>query len=178
MFQRTEAYPAVGRLEARWREIRGELESLAPQGFAQWPEQDIYDGSWTVFGLYAFGQKIVENCTRCPVTTACIEAIPGMVTAGFSAMAPGTHIKPHRGYSGSVLRAHLGLVPAQDCALRVGAETRAWEEGKALVFDDTTEHEAWNHGERTRVVLLLDFKRDPAAPLPLDALPLWLLLGK
>ncbi len=30
------------------------------------------------------------------------------------------------------------------CALRVANEVRAWKEGKCLVFDDTSEHEAWN----------------------------------
>ncbi len=176
MFQRTEDFPAIGLLEARWRDIRSELEQLAPQWFSQWPERDIYAGSWSVFGLYAFGQKIVESCVRCPITAECVESIPGMITAGFSALEPGTHIKPHRGYTGSVLRTHLGLVPAADCALRVGTETRSWEAGKAFVFDDTTEHEAWNRGERTRVVLLLDFKRDATAPLSLDALPAWLFV--
>jgi beta-hydroxylase len=40
----------------------------------------------------------------------------------------------------------------------VGSETKTWQEGKCIVFDDTTEHEAWNKGDKTRVVLLLDFK--------------------
>lgn len=35
--------------------------------------------------------------------------------------------------------------------------------GGLMLFDDTTEHEAWNRSGETRVVLLLDFKRDPAA---------------
>jgi beta-hydroxylase len=40
----------------------------------------------------------------------------------------------------------------------VGDQVQDWQEGKCLVFDDTTEHEAWNRGDRTRVVLLIDFK--------------------
>jgi ornithine lipid ester-linked acyl 2-hydroxylase len=40
----------------------------------------------------------------------------------------------------------------------VADETRTWNEGQCLVFDDTSEHEAWNRGASTRVVLLLDFK--------------------
>jgi len=31
------------------------------------------------------------------------------------------------------------------------------------VFDDTTEHEAWNRGDRTRIVLLIDFKMSDLA---------------
>ncbi|TMG93444.1 MAG: aspartyl/asparaginyl beta-hydroxylase domain-containing protein, partial [Betaproteobacteria bacterium] len=44
------------------------------------------------------------------------------------------------------------------CVLRVGSETRQWQEGKTLVFCDAVEHEAWNSGETERVVLLLDFR--------------------
>jgi len=32
----------------------------------------------------------------------------------------------------------------------------AWEEGKALVFDDSYEHEVWNRTDEDRVVLLWD----------------------
>jgi beta-hydroxylase len=88
-----------------------------------------------------------------------IENIPNLVTAGFSSLRPGTHIAPHTGYPDGVLRCHLGLVvPETGCGIRVGDETRHWEVGKCLVFDDTLEHEAWNHSDRTRVILLLDFK--------------------
>ena len=82
-----------------------------------------------------------------------------MTTAGFSFLAPGTVIRPHIGYSGEVLRCHLGLIVPEGCALRVGAETRNWDAGKRLVFDDTVEHEAWNSGAEGRAVLLIYFRR-------------------
>jgi len=62
--------------------------------FSPWPETDIYEGSWDVFGLYAFGEKLISNCSYCPKTTALIEQIPGLTTAGFSALAPGSHGRP------------------------------------------------------------------------------------
>ena len=34
-----------------------------------------------------------------------------------------------------------------------------WEEGRALIFDDTFEHEARNESGHTRVVLFIDFER-------------------
>jgi beta-hydroxylase len=113
-----------------------------------------------VFGLYAFGKRLEDNCRLCPETVRVVETIPGLTTAGFSRLEPGTHIKPHVGYASNVLRCHLGLVIPPDCALRVGTEVRAWQEGKCMVFDDTTEHEAWNRSEQVRIVLLLDFTRD------------------
>jgi aspartate beta-hydroxylase len=54
---------------------------------------------------------------------------------------------------------HLPLLVPEKCALRVGNDTRAPVEGKAWVFDDTIEHEAWNASERTRVVLLFEVWR-------------------
>jgi beta-hydroxylase len=64
-----------------------------------------------VYGLYSFGNKLDENCERCPFTTSLVEGIPGLKMAGFSALLPGTHIEPHSGYAGysdTVLRGHLG----------------------------------------------------------------------
>jgi aspartate beta-hydroxylase len=51
---------------------------------------------------------------------------------------------------------HLPLVVPPDCALVVGGETHRWREGEVVVFDDTFEHEAWNRGTATRVVLIFD----------------------
>jgi aspartyl/asparaginyl beta-hydroxylase (cupin superfamily) len=38
----------------------------------------------------------------------------------------------------------------------VGAETRFWERGEAIVFDDTIEHAAMNPSDELRVVLIFD----------------------
>ena len=51
---------------------------------------------------------------------------------------------------------HLPLIIPPDCGIRVGSETRGWEEGSCIVFDDTFEHEAWNRSGHTRVVLIFD----------------------
>lgn len=41
--------------------------------------------------------------------------------------------------------------------MRVGEETRAQQQGKAYVFDDSFEHEAWHDGDETRLILIIDF---------------------
>ena len=108
---------------------------------------------------------------RCPKTAALLDSIPGMSTAMFSILTPGTRIAPHRGPFKGVLRYHLGLVVPPDpehCAIRVAEETRSWQEGRGLVFDDTNEHEAWNETADPRVVLFVDFikpLRFPASAL-------------
>ena len=39
---------------------------------------------------------------------------------------------------------------------RFPADPRRWEEGRCLVFDDFYEHEAWNHTNEDRLVLIVD----------------------
>jgi aspartyl/asparaginyl beta-hydroxylase (cupin superfamily) len=41
----------------------------------------------------------------------------------------------------------------------VGNEVRAVQIGKAMIFDDSIEHEAWNDSDETRVVLLFEIWR-------------------
>jgi ornithine lipid ester-linked acyl 2-hydroxylase len=175
-------FPFLKSLEDGWEDVLEELNNLLyneaenqKSYFQPWHEVQIYEGKWDVYGLYAFGEKLEGNCRRCPKTTALVESVPGLVTARFSALEPETHIRPHVGYSSDVLRCHLGLVTpkpvpdydrratgvltANTCGLRVDDEFYYWEPGKAFVFDDTNLHEAWNWGDRTRFILLLDFKK-------------------
>ncbi len=51
---------------------------------------------------------------------------------------------------------HLPLVVPQPCAIRAGSETRTWTPGECLIFDDSYEHEAWNHSDETRMVLIFE----------------------
>jgi beta-hydroxylase len=93
--------------------------------------------------------------------------MPGMKTAFFSILAPGKHLPPHRGPWKGVLRLHLGLLipePAEMCAIRVGSQTRHWEEGRVMIFDDTFEHEAWNRTDGVRVILFVDIMRPMRFP--------------
>ena len=77
----------------------------------------------------------------------------------WSLLTPGTHIRPHNGLLNTRLICHLPLIVPDGCGLRVGAETRSWREGELLIFDDSFEHEAWNHGASDRTVLLFEIWR-------------------
>jgi ornithine lipid ester-linked acyl 2-hydroxylase len=147
-------------LEQRWEVIKAELEALPPEVFVPYPERYLLDKrtGWDIVGLYFLGVKIDLNCELCPQTASLVKAIPGLITAGFSRLAPGAHIVPHAGKPVGVLRCHMGIDVPPRCGLRVGQEIRRWENGRCMVFDDTSEHEAWNLDERYRTVLLLDFK--------------------
>lgn len=166
-------FPWVAELEAGWTKIRAELDVLLaerdkiPNFQDISPDQKLLTegAQWKTFFLYAYGHTVEGNCARCPETVRLLRAIPGMKTAMFSILAPGKHIPEHRGFYKGVLRYHLGLLippPAEASGIRVGRETRRWEEGKSLIFDDTFPHEAWNGSAAHRVVLFVDFVR----PMP------------
>jgi aspartate beta-hydroxylase len=118
--------------------------------------------SWNGFYFWRHGQRRDANHALCPRTSAVLESLPLVRIRGnapevmFSVLTPGTHILPHRGVTNTRAVCHLPLVVPEDCALVVGGEARAWREGEAVAFDDTYEHEAWNRGSRTRVVLIVD----------------------
>jgi len=171
MFIDTGDFPFVKTLEDNWRLIRDECSRLLEQEFDPWVQNAMYKSGWTIYGLVALDKTIAEHAEKCPKTTEILSGITGITLAGFSRMAPGTVIKPHVGWAKSVYRLHLGLIVPEQCALRVGGETRRWEEGKCLIFDDTVEHEAWNKSDNVRINLLLDFLRPGIESADKDSLP-------
>jgi aspartyl/asparaginyl beta-hydroxylase (cupin superfamily) len=59
-----------------------------------------------------------------------------------------TFLKAHTGPINLRLRIHLPLIiPTGNgkCGIRVGSQQRSWMNGKALVLDDSYEHEVWNY---------------------------------
>src|SRR5436309_8664826 len=160
MFYDVNRFGFADALERNWQGIYGDY--LAVQGgLMDWYERELYGEGWQVFGLFDFphGNAIGPNAERCPLTAALVrDHVPAHGAVGFSVLRPGVRVRPHRGYQGGFLRAHLGLrVPEGDCALCVNGEVRRWEVGKMLVFDDRVLHEAWNLTGQDRVVLLIDF---------------------
>jgi aspartyl/asparaginyl beta-hydroxylase (cupin superfamily) len=117
---------------------------------------------WSVINLILNGDEDRRNSVHCPETMRLYRALNPPAVAGrspnlmFSLLDPGAHIPLHTGVTNSRLVIHLPLIVPSNCALRVGAETRAWQPGRAMIFDDTIEHEAWNRSDQLRVVLLGD----------------------
>ena len=79
-----------------------------------------------------------------------------MGSAYFSLLQPKTHLKAHCGPTNLRLRMHFGLFVPKGCRIRVHDETRAWNEGECLLFDDSFEHEVWNDSDEPRLVLIID----------------------
>ena len=169
-------FPWLGELEAATGSIQRELESAMSEragDFApyiayppgapvnQWGELN-HSRRWSTFFLWKDGVRQERACAVCPQTAALLERLPmarqpGFApTAMFSALEPRTRIPPHTGSTNVRLIVHLPLVLPGPARFRVGNETREWEIGRAWVFDDTIEHEAWNDADETRVILIFD----------------------
>jgi aspartate beta-hydroxylase len=163
-------------IEARTETIRAELTALLDgggDGFAPYvslppgtPENKwtaLSDSNrWDACYLVKYGERQNGIADKCPQTMAALEAIARFdapargPTAFFSLLRPQSHIPPHTGVSNTRTIVHLPLIVPDGCGFRVGGETRNWRVGKAFAFDDTIEHEAWNHSDQLRAVLIFD----------------------
>ena len=131
------------------------------QPLRQWAELNN-SLRWSAFHLIEAGKVNDANAARCPRTMALLAGAPQPDQPGrtpvamFSVLKPKTRIPPHCGVSNVRLVTHVPLVVPPGCGFRVGNDVRAWEEGRAWVFDDTIEHEAWNDGDAPRAILMFD----------------------
>ena len=177
-FYATQQFAWRNKLEQATEEICQELQAVMQQKSLLTPyihseEQGVGaksnalldDADWSAFFLVKDGEVNQENAQRCPKTMAALSDVPFPRISGrgpmvlFSVLRPGAHIKPHHGFLNTRLICHLPLIVPQNCAIRVGNETRTWQKGELMVFDDSIEHEAWNRSDQTRVVLIFDIWR-------------------
>jgi ornithine lipid ester-linked acyl 2-hydroxylase len=163
-------FPWIAALEAEWETIRDEaagvlqdLGKIPPLAAISPDHRRIAPaGKWRSFFLHGYGYKVDANCAACPRTAALIAKVPGLNSALFSVVVPGTHIPAHTGVTKAILTCHLGIrVPQarENCRMRVADQFVSWREGEAFVFDDIYQHEVWNDTDETRVVLLVQFRR-------------------
>lgn len=129
---------------------------------------------WSVYSLWHDGVPVSEHIAKCPKTAAVLEKLPMCDVPGhapgayFSVLKPRTHLPPHTGTTNTRLIVHLPLVVPEGCRFRVGSDTRAWERGKAWVFDDCIDHEAWNDSDQTRIILIFDTWNPFLSPVERD----------
>lgn len=117
---------------------------------------------WSAYFLWNQGAAQSGHLARCPRTAQALQAAPRCEIAQhgpnvfFSILEPHTRIPPHTGVTNARLTVHLPLIVPPGCGFRVGGETREWIPGRAWVFDDTIEHEAWNDSDQVRTILICD----------------------
>jgi aspartyl/asparaginyl beta-hydroxylase (cupin superfamily)/Tfp pilus assembly protein PilF len=175
-FFRREDFPWLDTLEAATEDIAAEaLAALAGDraGFKpyvdfpasapmdQWAPLN-HSLDWSVYNLLDDGASIKEHVGKCPKTAAVLAQLPlcdipeYAPGAYFSVLKPRTRLPAHTGTTNTRSIVHLPLVIPEGCGFRVGSQVRAWQKGKAWVFDDTIDHEAWNDSDQIRIVLIFD----------------------
>ena len=170
-------FPWLDKLEAATHDIRAELQEVLKEESAFKPYVEptprrppdnlglLNNPAWSAFYLWKHGELVAQNAARCPMTVNALADVPFARVKNrspsvlFSLLRPGAHIPPHTGEVNTRLICHLPLVVPEKCRFRVGNDIRTVVEGKAWVFDDTIEHEAWNDSDRTRVILLFEIWR-------------------
>jgi aspartyl/asparaginyl beta-hydroxylase (cupin superfamily) len=172
-------------LERSFPRIRAEAMAVANRPAVNWlpyVEGDymvekfptVRRDAWSSYSLRRNGLPVEENRLHCPATAAALDGIASHLTANgeafFSLLEPGTLLPPHHDDSNIKLTVHLPLVIPDGCGIRVGRETRNWEEGRCLIFDDTFEHEAWNRSQENRICLLIDIWHPALTPAEIAAL--------
>ena len=174
-FERSE-FPWLDAVEAATEQIRAELTAALvsdraglepyiayPEGVPldQWRELNK-SRRWSAYFLWNQSVPQPEHLARCPHTMQALAGAPQCDVAGsaptvfFSILDAKTRIPPHTGVTNTRLTVHLPLIVPPECGFRVGSETREWVPGRAWVFDDTIEHEAWNNSDTPRAVLIFD----------------------
>lgn len=170
----------VKSLERNWKLIRDEglmVMDKAKGLFLPEDENLREKGDWSQFTLWQQGRKNENACKGAPKTCTLLEKFSE--TTGcrrgqikYSIMHPGTHVWPHTGPTNCRLRMHLGLViPKEGCKIRCANETRSWEEGKVLIFDDSFEHEVWQDASSFRLIFIVDVWHPELTPQQRRSLP-------
>ncbi|MGY0636350.1 MAG: aspartyl/asparaginyl beta-hydroxylase domain-containing protein [Paraglaciecola chathamensis] len=178
-YERSE-FPWLNALEAKTPQIKSELQTMltGSEQFSPYLERgnnepnfvqhlDIVDNlNWSAAYFWHYGTLDDAIAQQCPITKRALDEVPLPFISGqtpialFSKLKAGIKIPPHHGLLNTRLICHLPIIVPENCgALRVGNQTRTWHEGKALIFDDSVEHEAWNNSNEERVVLLFDIWR-------------------
>lgn len=155
-------FPELKPLEDHFLEILDEILALVSETEVKpYMDHSMTKGNnWRTRGIVFWDYWDKEIAKRCPKTWAVLSNIPGLSTASINVLEANTDILPHIGDTNAVVRGHLPLVvPSKDssqCGFRVQTENRAWEEGKLLLFPDSSRHSAWNHTQHPRMLLLFD----------------------
>ncbi|XP_059529076.1 aspartyl/asparaginyl beta-hydroxylase isoform X3 [Myotis daubentonii] len=170
----------VKSLERNWKLIRDEGLAVMDKAkglFLPEDENLREKGDWSQFTLWQQGRKNENACKGAPKTCSLLDKFPE--TTGcrrgqikYSIMHPGTHVWPHTGPTNCRLRMHLGLViPKEGCKIRCANETKTWEEGKVLIFDDSFEHEVWQDATSFRLIFIVDVWHPELTPQQRRSLP-------
>ena len=129
------------------RKVDGSIESLATPG------------GWDAVRIVRYGHWFDLFCELAPLSCELLRSRPELVNCpyvntNFYKLNPGSHLKPHFG-NAPRLTVHLPVIAPEPlrAGLTVGHEQALWQEGKALIIDDTYPHSVSHWGKQPRYVL-------------------------
>lgn len=173
--------PFCQSLAALYPEILLELTdlTLAQQPFQKFPDYGLYSSGWEAFPLSVYEGEFndhVPGLTHLDMSALARQIRPYVPTLSellspleaeghlrnvfVSRLKPGSHIRPHRGWTNQYLRVHLGLLCDPACAITVGSETQTWVAGQLLAFKDGGPHlhSVRHDGTRDRIIISCDLR--------------------
>ncbi|MBK7904230.1 MAG: aspartyl/asparaginyl beta-hydroxylase domain-containing protein [Proteobacteria bacterium] len=159
-------FPWLDAIEAATDSIRAEWQAIR-QGTSFKPYRRARPGGANCVSAFLLAERRTEPrpCRPLPADDGClgqratVAQIPHFAFGAVRALAAGTHMPPRSGPTNTRLQVHLPLIAPSKCRLRVGNDVREWQAGRASVFDDSMDHEAWNDGDQALVVLQFDIAR-------------------
>lgn len=185
--------PICNQLVENYETIKEEIVNFVknPLSLHDYPKyvvfgRELYDNYWKASPLSNFeGEYISNEATpeqkklidliikngkmMCPTVESIISEpeMNGVVANVFiSRLIPGSIINPHHGWTNDFMRVHLGIICDPECKITVGDETRTWEPGKLLAFNDGGPHyhSVKHEGKTERIVLSVDIKLSHLEP--------------
>lgn len=158
--------PATKVLEENFSALKAEIDDRFdrhPEYFrVNYTPHRWREAGWRTINLYSYFLRDARSCARFPRTDEIVRSIPGMCLAQIAVLAPQTRLKAHFGDTNALIRHHLGIrVPGAfpDLGMRVGRETRCWEEGEVFAIQIAHRHYAWNYTDQPRISLVVDVVR-------------------
>jgi hypothetical protein len=177
-------WPWMGAVERATPRIRAELvRYLSGEPAVHWTDDaddrpargraamPVITGSAQAIPLFANGRWLPGTSRHFPRTMAAFHDVHPKANIGFGVLDPVSHIETYRDRNRGALQFQLPIiVPGRDgqCRLRIEDEVVVLQEAEAIVFDVTTEHEAWNDSDGLQVHLVAEVPMP--FPLPLAVL--------
>ena len=200
LFYPTDEIQILQEIKANFPQIQKEiLDYIKTHEFYDYPKYEVsnelYDGElykndWKAIPLSKFSHEYVEltkdDEAKSEINNKLLEIkdfIPtynkiikygeeeGWIRNSFiSKLNPGSIIKPHKGWSNTFLRCHIGVDVDGECYITKQhpnidlkiQETKTWEEGKWLAFQDGGNyyHSVEDKGTKPRIILSIDLNLD------------------
>lgn len=189
--------PILKQFVQNWEIIRDEVVNLISDPFflhdyPKWDKaggvSELYDYYWKVCPLSKFDHEYTANfmskeekervhafialarskCSNIDSYITELEKEGNLGSAFISRLIPGSVINPHHGYTKDWMRIHLGLICDPKCSIKVGGETRIWQEGKIIAFRDGDLHSVKHEGTKERIILSVDIKLSYLQPFILQ----------